>query len=166
MGMFSWWVTRKWGQCHCHIDVPMSIAVWPCLVLCSVSSSLSLHPPAEWQSDSDSMTRSWTLVLASTSSLSAPVATDHCRGNNVGKSNQLREAPACSSVFAEVWSDPLSTKRDTLKPQSHGTSISRGSHVIGELPITSVVCAVHLHEISLFLNFLTLPLFFSFLNVG
>lgn len=43
MVMFSWWVTRKRGQCHCHSDVPMSMVVWPSLVVEFLP--VSLPPP-------------------------------------------------------------------------------------------------------------------------
>lgn len=73
---------------------------------CRVSSSLSPPSPRSEESVSDSMTRSQTLVLASTSSLSAPLATAHCRGNNCRK----RRETACSGVFTEVWSEPRAQK--------------------------------------------------------
>lgn len=102
MGMFSRWVTRKQGHCHCHIDVPMSIVVWPSLVVAVLPAALFL---VRWRKCS--MTRSQTLVLASTSSLSALLATGHRRGNN---RRERRGAAACCGVFTEVWSEPGALK--------------------------------------------------------
>lgn len=104
--MFLWWVTRKRGQCHCHIDVPMSIVVWPSLVVEFLPVSL---PPVII---SDSMTRSQTLVLASTSSLSAsPLSWQ-----------QLQKTKRSCGVFrclhrGLIWAS--STKRDTLTENLH-----------------------------------------------
>lgn len=104
MGLISWWVTRKRGRCNCHINVLTSLVFWPRSDLCSVASSLFSPPSAEWQSVSDSTTRSRTLNVASTSSRTAlvaiwPLSWQHCRKAQptTGLSCCLYRAPMVAS---------------------------------------------------------------------